>query len=215
MKLELIILACLFLFSCSEEITYKLENITKYDRINTTITRTESGYTITSYSDPQEKFYDGEQIEVFSKNGSSLGFFKKDFLEQVKIDGSGVLEGEDTRFLHYDFSVDDNITYYLADYSLGAWDNKLNNWTQEKPSIAIKPPLEHDTKIRIRSVGPNDNPAWVNDLLLSKTFYVDDKFYGVGNEKRIDIYVGLQKSKTTIGRPESLLIHNVTIKIIE
>ena len=190
-------------------VTQSLEeklNHSKFQRI-------ETGYTITSYGDPNEKHYTEEKIQVWNRSGDSLGYFKKDFLQQVKIDGSGYTEEE--KFLHYDYSVNDNKTYYLSDYSRGVWDNPINGWHHSRPSIAINPPLEQGTKIDILELGPNDSPQWVNELLLTKIFYIDDKFFGIGDEKRIDIYIGLLKNKSIINEPESLLIKNATIGILE
>lgn len=177
-----------------------------------------TGWTVTSYGDVNEKVYDGEKIEVFNASGNSLGFYKTDFLEQVRINGSGKGDSinNNGKFLHYDYDVNDLKTHYLVDKSLGAYSNGIVQWTGDKPSVAVNPPLPYGTEIKFVDLGPDaiNNPAWVNKLLLSKTFYADDKFFlddSQKHEKKIDIYVGLQKVKDMNGTPESLLMHDVTI----
>lgn len=176
-----------------------------------------SGWTVTSYEDVNEAVYDNPKIEVFDSEGNSLGFYKSDFLEQVQIDGSGKGDSNKNpgKFLHYNYDINDGKTYYLADKSLGAYNNEIVPWTGDKPSVAVNPPLSLGTMIRFKDLGPSgsENPDWVVSLLKSKTFYADDKFFGMGDEKRIDVYVGLQKTKNTEGTPESLLMNNVTIYI--
>jgi len=175
-----------------------------------------SGWTITSYEDVNEALYSGQKIEVFDRYGNSLGFYKTDFLEQVKIDGSGKGDGVQNpgKYLHYDYEIDDGITYYLSDISLGAYGNEVIPWTEDKPTIAINPPMPLGTKIKFVDLGPDaeNNPDWVNEILKTKTFYVGDTFYGVGDEKKIDIYVGLQK-KLGYDKPEALYMTDVTIAI--
>ncbi|MEA3229580.1 MAG: hypothetical protein U9P44_01580 [archaeon] len=176
-----------------------------------------SGWTITSYQDVNEKLYTGKKIEIFDAQNNSLGFYKTDFLEQIRIDGSG--KGDRTKnsgqFLHYDYGLDDGKTHYLVDISQGAYNNELVSWAGDRPSIAVNPPLPYGAKIRFRDLGPEAvyNPGWVNELLKTRTFYADDRFYGYGeDEKKIDVYVGLQTSREA-GGPESLLMHNVTIAV--
>ena len=173
------------------------------------------GWIVTSYCDVNEELYNGNKIEVFDFYGKLLGFYKNDFLKQVKIDGSGKGDGVQNSgmFLHYDYSVNDEKTYYLVNKSLGAYNNELISWTENKPSIAVNPAVPYGTKIRFKELGfeSKANPKWVNEILKTKTFYADDKFFGYGDEKRIDVYTGLQKSKEF--GAESLLIHNVTIYI--
>ena len=177
---------------------------------------TSSGWTVTSYQDVNEAVYSSEKIEVFDSGGNSLGFYKSDFLEQVKIDGSGKGDGiqNSGKYLHYDYDVDDGKTYYLADKSLGAYGNELIPWDGDRPSIAVNPPLPLGTAIRFIDLGSlsDENPEQVIDLLKTKTFYADDKFSGE-TEKRIDVYVGLQKTRDMEGTPESLWMTNVTVYI--
>jgi|GEM_PF-1780596 len=175
-----------------------------------------TGWTVTSYQDDNEAVYTGVKTEVFDSKGNSMGFYKADFLDQVKIDGSGKGDGirNSGNYLHYDYNVDDGKTYYLVDKSLGAYENELVPWTGDRPSVAVNPPLPLGTEIQFKDLGPEggDNPDWVITLLKGKTFYADDKFSGE-TEKRIDIYVGLQKTKDMDGTPESLSMHDVTIYI--
>jgi len=175
-----------------------------------------AGWTTASYQDVNESVYGGAKLQVFDADGVSLGFYKSDFLEQVKIDGSGKGDGiqNSGKYLHYDYDVDDGKTYYLADKSLGAYGNELIPWDGDRPSIAVNPPLPLGAAIRFQDLGPlgDDNPAWVIDLLKTKTFYADDKFSGE-TEKRIDVYVGLQKTRDMEGTPESLWMTNVTVYI--
>ena len=172
-----------------------------------------TGYTMTSYGEPNEEHYTGINIDVWNRYGEYLGMYKKDFLEQIKIDGSGLTEEKE--YLHYDYSINDGKTYYLLHDSIGAYGTTLNDWHHSRPSLAINPPLKQGTKIDILELGPNDSPQWVNELLLTKIFYVDDKFFGMGDEKKIDIYVGIQKNKSVVGTYQSLLTNDVKIKIIE
>lgn len=175
-----------------------------------------SGWTITSYQNLDEQFYEGEKMEVFDREGNSLGMYKLDFLVQTKIDGSGKGDGIQNpgSYIHYDFEVDDGVTYYLIDRSVGAYSNELIPWTGKNPSVAVNPPLPQGTEIMFIDLGEDSRktPHWVNTILLTKVFYADDKFYGVPEgEKKIDIYVGTQTSKTP--GPETLLLRNVTIGI--
>ncbi|VVB60201.1 Uncharacterised protein [uncultured archaeon] len=176
-----------------------------------------SGWTITSYQDVNEDVYSGNKVEVFDSGGKSLGFYKSDFLEQIRIDGAGKGDGKGNpgKFLHYDYNVDNGKTYYLSDKSLGAYGNELVSWTSERASIAVNPPLPPGTIIRFKDLGSGkeNSYGWVKELLMNKTFYADDKFFGVTG-KKIDVYVGLQKTKNMEGAPESLLMRNVTIEII-
>ena len=178
------------------------------------------GWTVTSYACLDENLYDGGKVEAFDYHGNTLGFYKADFLEQMTIDGSG--KGDGIRnpggILHYNYGVDDGKTYYLTDISLGSYDNELMPWTSDRPSVAVNPPLPYGTMIRLMDLGPDakNNPEWVNGLLTAKTFHADDTFFLKGsdrNEKKIDIYVGIQASRDP-GAAESLLMRNVTVEII-
>ena len=175
-----------------------------------------SGWTITSYQIIDERFYDGEKIEIFDSSGNSLGFYKSDFIKQLRIDGSGKVEDpkKSGKYLHYDYMINDGKTYYWSDKSLGAYDNELIPLTGDRPSVAVNPPQPQGTQIKFINLGSDSkyNPDWVNELLRTKTFYADDKFHGFRkDEKKIDIYVGLQKSRES--EAESILMHNVTIAI--
>ncbi len=175
-----------------------------------------SGWTITSYQDINENLYEDPKIEVFDSYGNSLGSYKSDFIKQIKIDGSGKGDNIDNsgQYLHYDYGIDDGETCYLVNKSLGAYNNKLVPWIDNNPSLAVNPPLPQGTQIKFINLGLDSehNPEWVNELLKTKTFYADDKFYGFAkDEKNIDVYVGLQKSRDY--GPESLLMRNVTLGI--
>jgi len=187
---------------------YKSEPMQEYE--------VSSGWTITSYEDSNEALYNGQKIEVFDRYGNSLGFYKTDFLNQVKIEGSGKGDGiqNSGKYLHYDYEIDDGKTCYLSDYPLGAYDNKVIPWTENKPTIAINPPMPLGTKIKFVDLGPDskNNPDWINQILKTKTFYVGDTFYSAGDEKKIDVYVGLQK-KLGYDKPEALYMTDVTIAI--
>jgi len=175
-----------------------------------------SGWTITSYQVIDEKFYDGKKIEIFNKEGNSLGFYKSDFIKQLRIDGAGKVEDpkKSSKYLHYDYIIDDGKTHYWADKSLGAYDNELISFTGNRPSVAVNPPLLQGAQIKFIDLGSDSryNPNWVNKILKTKTFYADDKFHSFGkDEKKIDVYMGLQKSREF--EAESLLMHNVTIAL--
>ncbi|MGC9310398.1 MAG: hypothetical protein ACP5E4_01590 [Candidatus Aenigmatarchaeota archaeon] len=173
-----------------------------------------AGWTITSYQNIDEKLYRGGKVEVFDEHGKSLGFYREDFLRQVKIDGSGIGDGAGNpgTYLHYDYEIDDGKTHYLADKSLGAYLNELVPWTGARPSVAVNPPVPHGTEIVFVDLGQDSKylQDWVHELLLSKTFYADDKFHG-WDERKVDIYVGMQKSLEH--GAESLLLRNVTIAV--
>lgn len=186
-------------------------------------TLNESGYiisenwTVTAYQSIDELLYSGPKIEVFDADGNSLGYYKKDFLEQVKVDGSGIGDGHGNPggYINYDFEINDGRTYYLTQNSLGAYNNELHSWSEDKPSVAVNPPLPQGTEIRFLDLGPDAgyNPAWVNDRLKTKTFYSDDKFFGYSfYEKKIDIYVGNQKTFGG-GAPENFLMHDVKVAV--
>jgi hypothetical protein len=174
-----------------------------------------SGWTVTSYQTLDEKLYSGNKTEVFDSNGKSLGFYKNDFLEQVKIDGAGKGDGiqNSGKFLQYNYDLDDGETYYLSNRPLAAYGNTPVPWTGDKPSVAVNPAVPHGTEITFIDLGPDGNysPDWVIELLKNKTFYADDRFHNMGG-KRIDVYVGFQRSRD-LSEPESLLMGNVTISM--
>jgi hypothetical protein len=173
-----------------------------------------SGWTITSYQDIDERLYSGKKVEVFDEHGNLLGIYRVDFLRQVKIDGSGVGDGVGNtgQHLHYNYRIDDGRTHYLSDISYGAFMNELVPWTGEFPSVAVNPPLPKGSKIVFVDLGNDARhlEGWVYDLLMSKIFYSDDTFHG-WTEKKIDVYVGFQK--TLEYGPEALLLRNVTLGI--
>ena len=175
-----------------------------------------SGWKITSYCLVNEALYSGDKVEVFDSYGNSLGFYKSDFLEQIRTDGAGNGDGIQNpgKYLHYDYGINDGKTCYLADKSLGAY-GEVRDWNDDKPTVAVNPQLPGGTMIRFADLGPEGghNPDWVVKILEDKTFYVMDTFFGMGDEKRIDVFVGLQKVKDPIGTAESLLMHDVTIRI--
>jgi hypothetical protein len=175
-----------------------------------------SGWTVTSYCLDNETVYSGNKVEVFDSNENSLGFYKTDFLEQIKIDGGGKGDGIQNpgKIIQYDYDVNDGKTCYISDKPTGAY-GEVRDWNDDKPTVAVNPPLPDDTEIRFIDLGHegSNSPDWVIDLLESKTFYVKDTFFNMGDEKRIDVYVGLQKVKDMVGTPESLLMHNVIVAI--
>ncbi len=176
------------------------------------------GWIVTSYGDVNEALYNGNKIKIFDRNGIFLGLYRQDFLVHVIINGAGIGDGignDKTKFLHYDYDINDGKTCYLSDVSLGAYNNELVPWTGDRPSIAVNPALPQGTMIRFKDLGSggNLNYTWVQDLLLSKTFYADDKFHGIDEkEKRIDVYVGLIERADNMG-PQSLYIEDVRIMI--
>lgn len=194
-----------------------IQGSTEYPALNESEYVISENWTVTAYQSVDELLYHDPKTEVFDVNGNSLGYYKKDFLEQVKVDGSGIGDGHGNPggYINYDFEVNDGITYYLTQSSLGAYNNELHSWSEDRPSVAVNPPLPQGTEIRFLDLGPDAsyNPAWVNDRLKTKTFYSDDKFFGYSfYEKKIDIYVGNQK---TVGgsSPENFLMHDVKVAI--
>lgn len=173
------------------------------------------GWTVTSYYNVNEELYEGQKVEVFNSEGESLGFYRQDFLEQVRIDGSGLGDGVQNSggFLHYDYQINDGKTHYLTDRPLGAYSNELTDWTGERPSVAVNPPLPQGTVIVFEDLGQSESPEWVVDLLKSKAFYADDTFFlPHSQEKKIDVYVGLQETRE-MGSPQNLLMRNATVSI--
>lgn len=176
-----------------------------------------NGWTVTSYQNLNESLYAGQKVEAFDAQGKSVGFYREDFLEQVSIDGSGFGDGNlnSGQCLCYDYNIADGKTYYLTNQSIGSFGSVLIPWDGERPSVAVNPPLAYGTEILFVDLGSGseENPAWVNALLKGKVFYADDQFYGFApSERKIDVYVGTQQSLSE-GRPESLMMRNVTVAI--
>lgn len=177
-----------------------------------------SGWTVTSYCLVNEALYNGDKVEVFDSHGNSLGFYKSDFLKQIRIDGAGKGDGVQNpgKILQYNYRVNDGKTCYLTDKPIGAHGIELIPWTGDEPSVAVNPPVPYGTMIRFKDLGTDGEkyPDWVIELLKNKTFFADDTFF-LGDwqkhEKRIDVYLGLQTNR--YGSTESLLMHDVTIYI--
>lgn len=174
-------------------------------------------FTVTTYQNVDEKFYSGMKIPAFDEKRHLLGFYRKGFLEQVKIDGSGNGSGGQGNYLCYDYgrSVPGKDVYYFTDFSKGAYGDKLVPWDGENPSVAINPVAPHNTRVRFLDLGPDSsqNEPWVNERLKSKVFNVDDKFSGIPEDaKKVDVYVGHQK-RLGFGGPETFIMNNVTIAV--
>ena len=158
---------------------------------------------ITSYGNVDEKLYFGRKKKIFNYFNEFLGLYKEEFLFWVMINGSGIGDGvgnDKTKFLCYDYSINDGITHYLIDYPQGAYNNRIFSWLEDNPSVAVNPPLPQGTKVRFKDLNlpyELDYP-WIEDLLLSKTFSADDRFFLPAEEKhnkKIDVYVGIVESR--------------------
>ncbi|MDP3026580.1 MAG: hypothetical protein Q8N63_02640 [Nanoarchaeota archaeon] len=157
---------------------------------------------ITSYGNANEALYSGKKTGIFNRFDEFLGLYREDFLFWVMINGSGIGDGignNKTQFLCYDYYINDGITHYLIDHPQGAYSNRIFSWLEDNPSVAVNPPLPQGTKVRFKDLnleGELDYP-WIEDLLLSKTFYSDDKFFLPEEEKhkkKIDVYVGIMQT---------------------
>lgn len=174
-----------------------------------------SGWTITSYGLVNEKLYAKEKIQVFDDQGDYIGRYRQDFLDQVKIDGAGVGDGNENsgKIIQYNYNLNDGKTFHLTDVALGAYGYPVSSWTSDRPSVAVNPPLPAGTEIRFVDLGHEGiyNPDWVNYVLLGKTFYSDDTFFNMeGN--RLDVYVGLQESLKE-PNDQTFLMRNVTVAV--
>lgn len=175
-----------------------------------------SDWTITSYMDANETLYSGTKTEVFDAEDNSLGYYRYDFLEQVAIDGTGKGDGNQNtgKYLHYDYDYEgEGDRYYLADYSLGSYNNQITPWTGDLPSVAVYPEAATGSIVCFNDLGPDagENPDWVNSLLLNRPFYVNDAFSTEGNG--INVYTGLQKVLDPSGTPESLYMASATVSV--
>lgn len=174
--------------------------------------------TITSYQNLNEVFFNGPRnVPALDLNGHSLGDFKESFLEQMKVDGSGV--GLDThgKYLCYDYtrSLPGKPVYEYRDfpYGSGGPSNRLVPWE----SVAINPPLPAGSEVRFVDLGPDGkyNPDWVNAQFLKKPLHVRDQFFGYPQDlKKIDMYVGIQKLPVGDYRgAESLKMEHVVVAV--
>lgn len=182
------------------------------------------GWKITSYGHANEKLYSGEKIKVFDRDGKFLGLYRKDFLPEVEMNGSGVGDGignDEEQFLCYDYDINDEKAHYLINHTQGAYGNIIYNWREERPSVAVNPPLPRGTKIRFKDLNLKKelNHPWVRELLLSKTFHADDRFFlkeGEKHQKKCDVYVGVIEFR---GYPrenyQALRLEDVTLLIEE
>ncbi|MBN2094462.1 MAG: hypothetical protein JW727_00285 [Candidatus Aenigmarchaeota archaeon] len=176
-----------------------------------------SGWTLTSYCLADESLYRGQKVEIFDSDGATLGFYRSDFIEKIQIEGSGIGDGDRNpgQYIAYDFEINDGKTCYLTDEVRGAFGLVLNDWTEDLPSIAINPPLPAGTEVILVDLGSDagENTAETNQLLLNRTFIVQDTFFGFPEtEKKIDIFIGRQKRVDYSG-PESFFMKNVTVLI--
>ena len=110
---------------------------------------------ITSYGNVNEDLYSGNKIKIFNRFDEFLGLYKEDFLYWVRINGSGIGDGirnDKTKFLNYDYEIDDGITHYFTDTPLGAYNNEIFSWLKNNPSVALNPPLPYGTRIRFNQI---------------------------------------------------------------
>lgn len=180
------------------------------------------GWTITSYGNVNEALYSGEKIKIYNKSNKFLGLYSKEFLPWVKMNGSGIGDGignDKTQFLCYDYDINDGKTHYLINHPQGAYNNVISSWKTYKPSVAVNPPLPQGTRIRLKDLNLKTklNHPWVENLLLSKTFHADDRFFlpeAERSNKKIDIYVGIIKFKDyTPANYQALFMKDATVLI--
>ena len=180
------------------------------------------GWTITSYGNVNEALYPGEKIKIYDRSNQLLGSYSKEFLPWVKMNGSGIGDGvgnDKTQFLCYDYNVNDGKTHYLIGHPQGAYSNVIFSWKTDRPSVAVNPPLPQGTRIKFKDLNLKTrlNHSWIEDLLLSKTFHADDRFFLPEKEKsnrKIDIYVGIIEFKDyTPDNYQALSLKDVTVLI--
>lgn len=181
-----------------------------------------TNWLVTSYGNANETLYSGEKTEVFDRDDKLLGLYREDFLYWVEVNGSGIGDGignDKTKFLVYDYDINDGKTYYLVDYPRGAYNNPLHSWMTDNPSVAVNPPLPYGTRIRFKDLNLKVklNHPWVEDLLLFKTFHADDRFCLFDEEKsnkKIDVYVGvIERKEYDSSNYQALLMEDVTMLI--
>lgn len=173
--------------------------------------------TVTTYQNLVENLYDGPKAEVFNMDNKSLGFYKEDFLEQVRVDGSGIGDGKDNpgTYLVFDFNKDGKQTYHLADRPVGAYGKEIRSLLGPHPTVGTNPEVPEGTEIVILDLGPDKrhNPNWLNLNLEKDKFIVEDKFFGFPeNVKKLNVYVGHQQSSGFDG-PETFLMRNATVAV--
>jgi len=174
-----------------------------------------TGWTITAYFLANEILYSGTKTDIMNKTGDLLGRYKTDFVDAVKIQGTGLGDGINNPVGKY-LTRDGEGNYKLISQPWGAYAKPIFSWASNNPSVAINPvSWPQGTKLKILQLSSEqyNYPAWVKDRLYNKLYSVDDKFASgqFGNQKRIDIFAGLE---TTLDHGYSdLLFSNCTIDI--
>ena len=165
----------------------------------------ESGYLITSYWTVREEFYHGEKVPVRDSSGKLLGYYRRDFIDDVMIEGWGKGDGvgNDGSYLGYD----PEIGFTESPNPLDAYDSPLIPWK----TVAAPPHLRKGTIILIIGFTPSEELSEeVIDKLLSSRFIVSDRGADLTG-RHIDIYVGEQDRADMNESPYALYIQNATI----
>ena len=168
----------------------------------------ESGYLITSYWTVREEFYHGEKIPVRDSSGALLGYYKRDFIEDVMVEGWGKGDGvgNDGTYLGYD----PELGFLKSPEPLDAYGSPLIPWR----AIAAPPQIMRWTAVFIANFDAGEEVAEeVGSKLLSSVFVVTDRGPSVVG-RHIDIYVGEQDRPDMNESPYALYIQNATVCFI-
>jgi len=165
----------------------------------------DDNYVITSYWTVHEKFYSGEKIAVKDGEGEFLGYYRLDFIADVKVEGWGKGDGagNDGEYLGYDPSSG----FMKSKEPLDAYGQPLIPWL----TVSADPSIPKGTEVTIKSLGSEaDVASWVAEKLLTTTFVVSDRGPSVKGH-HIDVYVGDQTQRDMNESPVALYIRGATV----
>ena len=168
----------------------------------------ESGYLITSYWTVKEEFYRGEKIPVKDSSGRLLGYYRRDFVEDVMIEGWGKGDGvkNDGTYLGYD----PELGFIKSTEPLDAYGSPLIPWK----TVAASTNLRKGTIIRIVGfIADEEVSEKVVHMLLNSEFVVSDRSPSITG-RHIDIYVGEQDRPDMNESPYALYVKNATICLL-
>ena len=196
----------------TKEVIREVSTITKWTTKTQTIEywRTltlgcESGYLITSYWTVREEFYRGEKVPVRDSSGKLLGYYRRDFLEDVMVEGWGKGDGvgNDGSYLGYD----PELGFIKSPEPLDAYGSPLIPWK----TVAAPTHLRKGTIILIIGFTSSEELSEdVIDKLLTSKFMISDRGASLTG-RHIDIYVGEQDRADMNESPYALYIQNATI----
>jgi len=162
----------------------------------------ESGYLITSYWTVREEFYRGEKVPVRDSSGKLLGYYRRDFLEDVMVEGWGKGDGvgNDGSYLGYD----PELGFIKSPEPLDAYGSPLIPWK----TVAAPTHLRKGTIILIIGFTSSEELSEdVIDKLLTSKFMISDRGASLTG-RHIDIYVGEQDRADMNESPYALYIQN-------